>query len=282
MSDPFKITGPTCISFSGGRTSAFMLWRVLQANTPEDMAQWLVVCFANTGKEREATLRFVKECGDRWGVPISWLEYRPGSQFAVVDFETASRAGEPFDAIITQRGHILPNMRSPYCSSELKTRTMHRYLRSRGMTEWDTFIGIRADEPSRVAKFRANRSPETPAEDISMPLAEMSITAHDVGAFWRAQQFDLALPNHNGTTPEGNCDLCFKKAGAKLVSIISARPESAVWWAEKEAFATKYATGDGCRFRIDRPGYAAMAAFARDQVDAFDKTEHDISCFCGD
>lgn len=69
MRDPYKITEPTCLSFSGGRTSAYMLWRVLQSNggLPADA----VVCFANTGKEEEATLRFVRDCAERWSVPIT-------------------------------------------------------------------------------------------------------------------------------------------------------------------------------------------------------------------
>ena len=107
MRDPFKIEQPTCISFSGGRTSAYMLWRVLQANggLPADT----VVCFANTGKEVEATLRFVRDCAEHWQVPIHWLEYRPSEPgFAVVDFDTASRKGEPFEALIRKRQY-LPN-----------------------------------------------------------------------------------------------------------------------------------------------------------------------------
>lgn len=74
--DPFKIDGPTCISFSGGRTSAYMLWRVLQSNggLPSDA----VVCFANTGKESPETLYFVQACAREWSVPITWVEYGRG------------------------------------------------------------------------------------------------------------------------------------------------------------------------------------------------------------
>ena len=75
--DPFRITGPALISFSGGPTSGYLLWRVLQAHggtLPDDV----VVAFANTGEESEITLEFVRDCGDRWDVPIVWLEFRHG------------------------------------------------------------------------------------------------------------------------------------------------------------------------------------------------------------
>ena len=52
MSNPYKIPEPALISFSGGRTSGFMLWKILQAyngKLPEDI--WVV--FANTGKKHQ-------------------------------------------------------------------------------------------------------------------------------------------------------------------------------------------------------------------------------------
>ena len=47
--NPYIITQPTCISFSGGRTSAYMLYKVLEAN--DGLPEMAKVCFANTGKE---------------------------------------------------------------------------------------------------------------------------------------------------------------------------------------------------------------------------------------
>ena len=73
MSNLYRSTDPTIISFSGGRTSAFMLWKVLDAydgKLPENIK----VCFANTGKEMPETLDFVRDCQEKWGVDITWLE----------------------------------------------------------------------------------------------------------------------------------------------------------------------------------------------------------------
>lgn len=266
MRDPFKIDGPTCISFSGGRTSAYMLWRVLQSNgglPPE-----AVVCFANTGKEDEATLRFVRDCGQQWSVPIVWVEYRPDG-YAVVDFDTASRNGEPFEAIIRKRNY-LPNPVTRFCTVELKIKVAAKYCRhSIGWDEWDNMVGIRADEPRRVAKIRARPSDGNKGVFRIMPLADAGIGKHDVAAFWASQTFDLGLPNIGGVTYHGNCDLCFLKGSSQIYSLIAEKPERAVWWAKQESNVTNASIVGGELFRKDRPSYAQMLAFTQAQADAF-------------
>jgi 3'-phosphoadenosine 5'-phosphosulfate sulfotransferase (PAPS reductase)/FAD synthetase len=280
MSDPFKIDGPTCISFSGGRTSAYMLWRVLQSN--DGLPEEAKVCFANTGKEDEATLRFVDRCSKEWGVPITWVEYVDAEEtkdrFRVVTFETASRDGEPFEAIIRKRNY-LPNPVSRFCTVEMKVRAIHRYLKSIGWTEWDSMLGIRADEQRRLAKI-GNQDYGKHEEKVA-PLGKVGITKEMVGEFWAAQSFDLELPNIGGVTYHGNCDLCYLKGAAQIQSLIAEKPERAVWWIKMEALALASAPS-GAKFRTDRPSYAAMLKFAQEQRDMFDQDEEAIACFCGD
>lgn len=55
---PYKLSGRTVVSFSGSRTSAYMLRQVLDNN--DDLSD-LVITFANTGKGHPATLEFVEE-----------------------------------------------------------------------------------------------------------------------------------------------------------------------------------------------------------------------------
>ena len=283
MRDPFRVDGPTCISFSGGRTSAYMLWRVLQSNG--GLPAEAVVCFANTGKEEEATLRFVRDCGANWNVPITWVEYRNDERgYAVVDFDTASRNGEPFEAIIRKRQY-LPNPVTRFCTSELKIRTMAKLLKNRAMLAdgLDMFIGIRADEQRRVAKIRAGKNSESASITNCVPLADAGVTIADMAAFWHAQPFRLELPTPNGKTLAGNCDLCFLKAGNQVQTLIAEKPERAIWWARMEALALALASKpSGARFRSDRPSYQAMYENALNQADAFGFEDEGIACFCGD
>ena len=264
MFNPFKITEPTCISFSGGRTSAYMLWRVLQSNDGK-LPEKAVVCFANTGKENESTLEFVKNCSVAWDVPIVWLEYRLGRQFEVVNFDTASREGEPFSALIKDKS-FLPNSVMRFCTGELKILTIERYFKSLGIDQFETMVGIRADEPKRIVKMRDAKL---------MPLANSGVTQADVQAFWKSNDFDLGLSFHDGVTALGNCDLCFMKPMHQIASMVFDKPARAVWWAAEEKKI-------GGTFSKDRPSYAQMAAFAADQRDMFDPNEQGIACFCGD
>ena len=230
-------------------------------------------------------MQFVNDCSQKWNVEITWLEFavENGEKISkVVNYKTASRNGEPFEAVINWYLPALPNGRARYCSSQMKTRTMHRHLKSLGWTEWDSFIGIRADEPRRVAKFRANPHPEKKYETVAMPLVPIGVSSKEVGNFWANQTFDLGLPNINGKTMHGNCDLCMLKPKSQVLSLIKEKPERALWWMKQEEEAAKRCHGDGKYFAIDRPSYAQMHKYSFEQDDMFDQNEEGISCFCGD
>lgn len=274
MRNPFLIDEPTVISFSGGRTSAYLLWRVLQANKglPKDA----IVCFANTGKEEEATLEFVRDCSANWDVPIHWLEYRDNFQkFEEVTFDTASRNGEPFEQIVHLR-KMLPNVRARFCTVELKIRTMARFTKSLEWNEYQNFIGIRADEPHRATRMR----PDSKRESVRMPLYEAGISKQHVLDFWSNNSFDLKLPIIEGETIGGNCDLCFLKSMPKIISLVKQNPEKAIWWAKMEEIGASYTNGNGSVFSLNRPKYAEIHKYLDKQTELF--SQESMECFCGD
>lgn len=279
MGDPFKIEGPALISFSGGRTSGYMLHQIVQAHggtLPDDV--W--VTFANTGREMPETLDFVRECGEQFGVDIVWLEYRSHDEaqkrWRQVTYETAARDGEPFKALIRQKQY-LPNPVTRFCTVSLKIDAMQGFARSLGWDHWANVIGLRADEPRRVAKSRDSKR----VYENVMPLAAAGVTKADVAAFWASRNFDLRLPNINGKTPLGNCDLCFLKSAATISGIMRIDSSLAKWWIEAEAEALT-SKPLGARFRRDRPSYARMLAAVEANGPGFDfGTADELNdCYC--
>jgi len=239
-----------------------MLWRILQAHggtLPDDV----VVLFQNTGREMPATLDFVRDCGAAWDVPIRWLEYRwapGGPAYAIVNHNRASRNGEPFAALLASKS-MLPNPVARFCTIELKIRTAKRYIREvYGWNRWTSAVGLRADEPGRVAKATDHERNAKDRWDVVCPLAEAGIEEHDVLAFWRRQPFDLRLAGRW----EGNCDGCFLKNRGSISRMFRDHPERMAWWTDQER-QLRHGAGMGATFRADREDYATLSRVTRDQ-----------------
>ena len=279
--NPYKIEGPALISFSGGRTSAFMLKQIIDAHggtLPDD----IYVTFANTGKEMPETLDFVQACSEHWGVKVHWLELemadeRPVYRTKEVTYETASRDGKPFEALIGRRSY-LPNPVARFCTAELKIRRMKDFMwKMKGYKHWDNVLGLRYDEPKRVSSSR-NASDRERWGNL-MPMYDAKHTVKDVLEFWQKANFDLTLPSIDGQTLAGNCDLCFLKGRKTLTKLIKERPDLTTWWIAQE---NRIGEGTGATFRSDRPPYVELLKEAENPV-MDDMFEDDaMSCFCHD
>ena len=211
------------VSFSGGRTSAYMCWWLI--SNYSDKYNFIFI-FANTGLEHEKTLEFVNKCDKEFGLNLIWVEAvahegRKGCTHKIVNFETASRNGEPFEGVIKKYG--IPNQDYPHCNRELKLNPMNSYLRESFKDRPVFAIGIRADELDRI-------NPEYDSKKLVYPLAFWHPTTKEEVRHWcKDQDFDLEIPEHMG-----NCVTCWKKSDRKLMTVAKHEPERFDFFARME------------------------------------------------
>jgi 3'-phosphoadenosine 5'-phosphosulfate sulfotransferase (PAPS reductase)/FAD synthetase len=250
MTSPYRIEGPALISFSGGRTSGYMLKHILDecGGLPADT----FVVFADTGKEHPATYRFIDICAAKWGVEVHTVTMDRGNH------------ATPYDALIVRKNY-LPNPVARFCTQELKIKPVAEFMRQRGYCAWTNVLGIRADEAHRATSTHHKREWAN-----LFPLILADVSRADVMAWWAKQPFDLGIP-----PGFGNCVGCFLKSRAQLIAIEQAEPGSLEWWAEKEVEI-------GGTFRSDREDYAKLIQFASAQGVLPLADDSALDCFCGE
>lgn len=242
--DPFKLPeGNVLISFSGGRTSAYMLHKIVERNG--QLPERVKVVFANTGREFPETLDFVDLVGQELGIKIIWVEYdrvqkpdviasdKKVVSYRMVERQTASENGEPFlRAIEAKGGKFLPNMFARYCTQEMKFLTIKRMLvKEFGWKAWTAAIGVRNDEQRRARPSRDNR------QDAWFPLNDSRVKQGHVLRYWSSMPFDLELTRRSPDGKyvlEGNCDCCFMKSEESLAVMYKLHPERFDWWEKLE------------------------------------------------
>lgn len=270
------------ISFSGGRTSAYMTNWLLENKQGE---YEMVVVFANTGKEKEETLKFVHKCDVLMGFNVVWIEtvmneYGTGATFKVVNYRSANRDGLVFEQVIAKHG--IPNMSSKHCTREMKSVPINKYIKSIGWTDYETAIGFRIDEPKRFKGVKKEKAAK--AKKHIYPLVYQNPkTKKDINDWWETRSFNLELQNH-----QGNCDLCWKKGENKLIALIGADPLLAIWWQKMESDYENYTPASKVHNSKIKPphrfyrGNTSINELIEKANKFFEgaKTEHEIDIYC--
>lgn len=206
--------GTHVLSFSGGRSSAYLVWLMEQARQAGADVHFV---FMDTGAEHPRTYDFIRDVVAHWGIPLVCIrvEYNPvlgkGNGYRIVPVADIGPDLQPWLGMVTKYG--CPQVSMPFCTARMKTEPYDKYCDEVfGKGQYTTWLGIRADEPGRLRNRPGIRY-----------LAELSdFEKLDVLAWFKLQPFDLQLTEHLG-----NCVFCIKKGLNKVALAAMDEPELA-------------------------------------------------------
>lgn len=293
------------LCMSGGRTSAHMVEIILLLQLKGYFPNVIfVITFANTGREHEKTLEFIRNCDERWRKiydnKVVWLEAvvhneRVPCSHKEVDFYSADREGNVFEEVTAKYG--LPNGTFLHCTRELKENPIMSYMESLGEIKghilkgklisatYETWIGIRKDEQRRLmGDIDGKQKKFFPlAWGIEIKNSNYDITCdkQDVLTFWEEMPFDLDLPEHLG-----NCVDCHKKSFKKLKMVYEDMGEKVFHFTaflDNQYSKIKAQVLDGKiierkRFRGYKNTKELIAMFNEVEIDTKDRSEESSGC----
>lgn len=205
------------VSFSGGRTSAYMVWLIESMRKSGEWAAPVEYIFMDTGAEHPKTYEFIKKCVEHFGIELTCL---------LGDFNQPVGVGHTYEVIAVSeikydmqngpfaqlmRKYGAPHVMSAFCTSRMKNDVFEKYCNDKyGKGNYVTWLGIRYDEPARL-KIGNSRGIRYMAEITDFEK-------DDILDFWSCMPFDLEIQEH-----QGNCVFCIKKSINKLA--LAARDE---------------------------------------------------------
>tara|TARA_R110001599_G_C12195644_1_gene655280 strand:+ start:675 stop:1541 length:867 start_codon:yes stop_codon:yes gene_type:complete len=204
------------VSFSGGRTSAYLVYLMEQMRVNNSFEVEYI--FMDTGAEHPETYTFVRNIVKHWKIKLTCLRSEThfikgkGNTFKVVGLDEIGPDLKPFADMAKKYG--MPSVLMPHCTGHLKTIPFKKYCEQKyGKGNYITWLGIRADEPRRLKKL-----------DGFQYIADISdFTSDDVLYWWKEQIFDLGFDINSGWM--GNCVFCHKKSPAKIALAMMDEPE---------------------------------------------------------
>lgn len=211
------MTETNVVSFSGGRTSAYMVYLIdkMQRNGEMDDVHYV---FMDTGAEHPKTYQFIKNCVSHFGIDLRCIrtsismEFGTGPTYREVSLDECGPDLQPW--IDMTRKYGTPYTHGAFCTDRMKTTPYKKFCDDQfGKKSYVTWLGIRSDESRRINLAR----------ERYRYLAEISpMTKQDINGWWSEMPFDLGIEDYLG-----NCVFCLKKSDHKVAAAMRSEPEMA-------------------------------------------------------
>ncbi|CAL9954780.1 phosphoadenosine phosphosulfate reductase [Vibrio phage K63] len=173
----------------------------------------------DTGAEHPKTYEFVRKLVDVFGVDLVCLRGKfdqplgKGVEYEVVGLNDLKFDLEPFKGMIKKYG--VPYIGGMFCTDRMKLQPFKKYCKGHVGKDYETWLGIRIDEPKRLREKKGIKY-----------LAEIcDDEKQDIVSWWSEQIFDLEIPEWLG-----NCVFCPKKSNLKLAAAQRDEPELYIEW----------------------------------------------------
>lgn len=202
------------VSFSGGRTSAYLVHLMEQKRINDGWDVDYVFC--DTGAEHPKTYEFVRQVAEHFNINITYLRAVISQEKGVgVSYEVVENIGYDLSmfADISRKYGAPFNPGGAHCTQHLKTIPYTKYCNDKyGKGNYTTWLGIRIDEQRRLKP-----------KDGYKYLAEISsMSKNDILGWWSDQSFNLDLDEWLG-----NCVFCIKKPINRIALATLSEPEMA-------------------------------------------------------
>lgn len=205
---------PQVVSFSGGRTSAYLVYLMEQRRKAGEDIHYV---YMDTGAEHPKTYEFIRNIAKYWNIELHCLRVIPDPEMGKASSYEELSVDEigpdliPWKRMLNKYGH--PYVGGAFCTDRMKSVPFTKYCQERfGKGNYHTWLGIRADEPSRLR--------DAPGFSYLADISDFE--KQDVLDWWEEQTFDLGIQEHLG-----NCVFCIKKSMQKVALATMDEPELA-------------------------------------------------------
>ena len=222
------------VSFSGGRTSAYLVHLMEQKRKNEGWDVEYIFC--DTGAEHPKTYEFIKQVVEHYGINLHCIRSVVNPEMGKGNaYENVGIDGIGFD-LYNVKNNMLKygqfSIMNPFCTDKMKSIPLDKYCTdSFGKGKFKNWLGMRIDEPRRLKNLETTKDMFGKVNRVNtniMYLAQISdFTKQDVLDFWAGMPFDLEIDEHLG-----NCVFCVKKSAKKLALAARQEPELAKQWDE--------------------------------------------------